>query len=68
MIQDKLSDNARSILQMRYLQDNELPSELFMRVARSVAQGEQTDSDKTRYTNEFYLMMMDLDFLPNSPT
>ena len=68
MIQDKLSDNARAILEMRYLQDNELPSELFMRVARSVAQGEQTALDTTRYTNEFYLMMMDLDFLPNSPT
>ena len=35
-----LSENAESILSMRYLQEGETPEDLFRRVANSVAQGE----------------------------
>ena len=60
------------ILQRRYLQRNEdgevieTIDELFRRVANAVAAPEGTEA--ARYSNLFYDLMVNLDFLPNSPT
>lgn len=73
----KLNINAIRVLQRRYLlrdeQGNiiETPSQLFRRVAKAVAfadksHGEPSDLAKTE--EEFYRMMADLEFIPNSPT
>ena len=68
-----LSENAESILSMRYLQEGETPEDLFRRVANSVAQGElpysggNTEQAK-EYALKFYELMNNVQFLPNSPT
>lgn len=72
----KLRESALIILKERYLckKDDkyETPEELFERVARAVAEGElafTNDKGKVEYyTEKFYEMMTNLDFLPNSPT
>lgn len=75
----KLTDNARLILEKRYLRKEnglpvETPEEMFLRVARAVAGAEkefdpQLPPDKLEeYTQRFYELMTSLDFLPNSPT
>lgn len=56
------------ILKSRYLQDGETPEELFRRVAKHVASAEQTPPEKEKWEERFYSMMIELDFLPNSPT
>lgn len=67
-----LSKSAQTILQRRYLQRDEdgevieTIDELFRRVANAVAAPEGTDAVK--YSNLFYDLMVNLDFLPNSPT
>jgi ribonucleoside-diphosphate reductase alpha chain len=72
-----LSDNARRVLDARYLRRNaarqvaETPEELFQRVARAVSQaelllGSATDAD--RWQETFTGLLTSLDFLPNSPT
>lgn len=67
-----LSKSAQTILQRRYLQRNEdgevieTIDELFRRVANAVAAPEGTEA--ARYSNLFYDLMVNLDFLPNSPT
>ncbi len=67
-----LSKSAQTILQRRYLQRNEdgeiieTIDELFRRVANAVAAPEGTEAAK--YSNLFYDLMVNLDFLPNSPT
>ncbi len=72
-----LSENARLILQQRYLQRNsegkvtETPEEMFARVARHVASGERNyrcGSSPDEVEEKFFEVMTDLDFLPNSPT
>ncbi len=63
-----LSDNAKIILKERYLKNNETPEQLFRRVARAVASPEQKYGDVTAIEEQFYDMMSNLDFLPNSPT
>lgn len=66
-----LTDNARKVLALRYLKKNdegvpiEEPEDMFFRVAENIASMEK-DSDK--WTEIFYNLMADLDFLPNSPT
>ncbi|MCM8771747.1 MAG: adenosylcobalamin-dependent ribonucleoside-diphosphate reductase [Candidatus Omnitrophica bacterium] len=67
----KLSVNAINILRKRYLLRNEIgeiietPEELFRRVAKCVAECEK---EKNKYEEEFYKIMVNLEFLPNSPT
>ena len=72
-----LSQNARTVLERRYLIKNgegvviETVEELFHRVADAIAQSDliydpQADVKKT--AAEFYDMMTNLEFLPNSPT
>ncbi len=73
----KLPVNTVEVLKRRYLLKDEnqniveTPSELFRRVASHVAKAE--DKFKSRYSKEdveekFYLMMRNLEFMPNSPT
>ncbi|WP_186754967.1 adenosylcobalamin-dependent ribonucleoside-diphosphate reductase [Echinicola salinicaeni] len=74
---NKLSKNANLVLEQRYLLrggDNQLlesPDDMFMRVAKAVAQAEIIWGDKKevdRYTDAYYKLISDLIFLPNSPT
>jgi ribonucleoside-diphosphate reductase alpha chain len=76
-VKAKLSPNALTVLQKRYLRKDEdgqpieTPADLFRRVARAVAAADQlytlrTDSADT--AEEFYQLMANLEFLPNSPT
>ncbi len=73
----KLSPNAISVLERRYLKRDEkgrlaeTPTALFRRVAEAVAEADtpynpKADLKKTR--EEFYKLMTNLEFLPNSPT
>ena len=68
-----LSENARVILEQRYLRKDEdgYPTEtaveLFRRVAGAVAQGE-SEPVQTIWENRFYDLLASLKFLPNSPT
>jgi len=73
----RLTPNAISVLERRYLRRDEkgriieTPAGLFRRVAEAVAQADliynpEADVKKTR--EEFYRIMTNLDFLPNSPT
>ena len=74
----KLSNNALYILQQRYLlkdKNGELienPEELFRRVAKTLASIEsqygKSDEEVSKLEEQFYIMMTDFDFLPNSPT
>jgi ribonucleoside-diphosphate reductase alpha chain len=75
----QLSDNARLVLERRYLARDdrgvplETPEELFARVAQNIGQAEliyapdDTDS-ASRWETRFLELMAGLDFLPNSPT
>jgi len=73
----KLSLNAVSVLERRYLQKDdrgqvvETPSEMFRRVAKTVAAPDllyDKSVDLKRVENEFFKLMTSLEFLPNSPT
>jgi len=73
----KVSDNARVVLEKRYLKkdDNgavvETPEEMFFRIAENIASAESKFSPDTNpdvWTEKFYNVMTELDFLPNSPT
>lgn len=72
----KLSDNAIKVLEKRYLSRDaegniiETPEELFRRVASTVAEADKAygESDVTDLKEQFYNMMVNLDFIPNSPT
>ncbi|HCU25108.1 MAG TPA: adenosylcobalamin-dependent ribonucleoside-diphosphate reductase [Deltaproteobacteria bacterium] len=72
-----LSPLAKKILEARYLRRDSLarvmesPKDLFRRVAHVVAQAEAAFSSLDEvdyYENEYYQMMSQLEFLPNSPT
>lgn len=72
-----LNKNAVTVLERRYLakDENQNPIEsiegLFRRVADAIAQGDQhfnADTSVTALSDQFYESMMNLDFLPNSPT
>jgi ribonucleoside-diphosphate reductase alpha chain len=72
-----LSDNAIKVLESRYLRRNlkgeivETPDELFMRVAKKIAEAELiwgTPSEAEKWQAIFYDTMKNLLFLPNSPT
>ena len=68
-----LSENARVIMEKRYLRKDEQrtpmerPEELFGRVARAIALGEPEDARET-WEVRFYELLSSLKFLPNSPT
>lgn len=55
----ELSANARLLLSGRYLLPGEEPGDIFRRVARAIG---------TVKCRQFYMMMKNLQFLPNSPT
>jgi ribonucleoside-diphosphate reductase alpha chain len=72
-----LSANALKVLKRRYLRKDadgneiETPDQMFRRVAHHVAMAEKnyTSPDQaTKTEKEFYTMMAELKFLPNSPT
>lgn len=72
----KLSVNAIVVLEKRYLLKDEQgrviekPSEMFRRVARAVADADRAygDVDADTMEEEYYKLMSELVFLPNSPT
>ena len=72
-----LSDNARKILEARYLKRDEqgtvleTPEEMFRRVAHHVAAAEKVfdwNAKTGEYEEKFFDLMTTLTFLPNSPT
>ncbi|UCG53623.1 MAG: ribonucleotide-diphosphate reductase subunit alpha, partial [Candidatus Latescibacterota bacterium] len=74
----KLTENAVRVLRNRYLRKNaegevlETYDEMFQRVARSISQAElnynDSESHRKHWEEEFYDIMTNLEFLPNSPT
>ena len=67
-IDPQLSDNALTILKVRYLIGDETPKGMFERVASAVASAEETGDEKQFWENEFYNLMAKTVFIPNSPT
>jgi len=72
-----LTENALRVLEKRYLKKDahgeirETPEEMFHRVAQAIASAElvyDSEADIRSREEEFYLLMADLEFLPNSPT
>jgi ribonucleoside-diphosphate reductase alpha chain len=73
-----LSENAIKVLERRYLKRDEAggilekPKEMFVRVARNIASAEKrynkTEKEILKIEKDFFDIMADLDFLPNSPT
>lgn len=69
----KLPINSIQILEHRYLLRNERqeiiesPSQLFQRVAKAIASAEKI-AKRSKLEEEFYHMMRNLEFMPNSPT
>ncbi len=77
MPQLNLSDNSLRVLERRYLKKDtegkiiETPDELFRRVAKNIALADRnydTDADIESTESEFFSLMTNLEFLPNSPT
>ncbi|PLX98492.1 MAG: ribonucleoside-diphosphate reductase, adenosylcobalamin-dependent [Desulfuromonas sp.] len=72
-----LSENALTVLERRYLKRNnegkvlETAEDMFKRVADTIASAEDklgTGVDSKALSDDFYRMMTELDFMPNSPT
>ena len=73
-----LSPNALKVLEKRYLKKDEegkvieTPQEMFLRVALNIASADRlygkSKDEVEKTAEEFYNLMADLDFLPNSPT
>jgi len=72
-----LTENALRVLERRYLKKDkqgkviETPEEMFRRVAQAIASAELTydpEADAKAREEEFYQLMANLEFLPNSPT
>jgi ribonucleoside-diphosphate reductase alpha chain len=73
----KLTENAVKVLERRYLAKDEngklieTPEEMFRRVAKAVAsadKGHVPAAELKRIEKEFFDVMTNLEFLPNSPT
>ncbi|MDI6715769.1 MAG: vitamin B12-dependent ribonucleotide reductase [Actinomycetota bacterium] len=73
----KVSVNAAKVLSQRYLQKDdegnviETPSQMFRRVAVTVASADKLynpEADIKALEEEFYHLMVNFEFLPNSPT
>jgi len=69
------SQNAMRILKARYFMKSEdgtfidkKPADLFVRVARHIASAEATQKEQQAWEKKYFRIMMDRDFLPNSPT
>lgn len=76
-VDNKLSVNAIKVLERRYLKKDkngqvvEIPKQMFRRVARAIALVDafyNKNVDRTEVEEEFYNAMVNLEFLPNSPT
>lgn len=74
---DFLTENARTVLERRYLKKDasgqvcESPEHMFRRVAAHIALAEKKYDENTdiqKIEDEFYSLMADFRFLPNSPT
>jgi len=69
----ELSENALRVLERRYLKKDEkgqvieTSEEMFRRVAQNIASAER-EADVRAREEEFYQVMANLEFLPNSPT
>ncbi|MFC2052512.1 vitamin B12-dependent ribonucleotide reductase, partial [Chloroflexota bacterium] len=72
-----LTENALRVLERRYLEKDkqgqviETPEEMFHRVAQAIASAElayDPQADVKAREEEFYRLMTNLEFLPNSPT
>lgn len=71
-----LSPNAITVLEKRYLKKSidgkpiETPEDLFSRVAKTIADADKKFGveDTTALGNQFYNMLANLEFMPNSPT
>ncbi len=73
-----ISENSRKVLERRYLKKDkegrisEMPDEMFRRVAHEIASVDKIygyNLNEISYTEEaFFQMMMNLEFMPNSPT
>ncbi|MFC2001169.1 vitamin B12-dependent ribonucleotide reductase [Chloroflexota bacterium] len=72
-----LTENARHVLERRYLKKDkqgnviETPEEMLHRVAQAIASAEliyNPEVDTKAREEEFYQLMANLEFLPNSPT
>lgn len=74
----KLSDNAKTVLSKRYLKRDkdgnpvENPEDMFWRVAEAIAsadkQYKKSAAEVKKLAEDFYKMMANLYFMPNSPT
>jgi ribonucleoside-diphosphate reductase alpha chain len=73
----RLSPNAIGVLERRYLRKDdsarpiETPAAMFRRVAQNIASADSLydiNADTKRTEEEFYKLMTNLEFLPNSPT
>ncbi|MFH0703167.1 MAG: vitamin B12-dependent ribonucleotide reductase [bacterium] len=74
----RLSDNAKTVLAKRYLRRDEngnpteTHEEMFWRVARTIAEADRFYKKDDAHINclaeEFYKLVTNLDFMPNSPT
>lgn len=71
----QLTKNAKIVLEKRYLRKNEKgrpieePKDLFRRVAQDIARADEEYGDDPKKAEEdFYKIMSNLEFLPNSPT
>ena len=76
-IRSNLSENAKRVLEKRYLKKDsqgkviEAADDMFQRVATNIAQAEKLykkDADWEKIAQDFYSIMANLEFLPNSPT
>jgi len=77
-INERLAPNALTVLERRYLKKDEdgkpmeRPSDMFIRVAENIAEAEKvwgaSDDEVAAIAQDFYSLMTDLEFLPNSPT
>ncbi|MBN2643853.1 MAG: vitamin B12-dependent ribonucleotide reductase [Desulfuromonadaceae bacterium] len=72
-----LTQNALTVLERRYLKRDEqgraleTPANMFRRVADAIASAEisfDAEADTKGLSDQFYTMMTQLEFLPNSPT
>jgi len=73
----RLTENALKVLERRYLKKDEKgniiekPADMFRRVAKTIAEADlkyDPETDIKALEDEFYNMMTNLDFMPNSPT
>ncbi|MCL2024481.1 MAG: vitamin B12-dependent ribonucleotide reductase [Coriobacteriia bacterium] len=77
-INERLAPNAVTVLERRYLKKDddgnptEKPSDMFIRVAENIANAEKvwgaSDDEIAAVAQDFFALMADLEFLPNSPT